>query len=54
MLTTKTREAMLNALRYHITMRFYGVSAYGNWYAAKTREELFLVGVWSPKPVNRN
>ena len=53
MLSTRTKEAMLNALRYHITMRFYGLSAFGNWYAAKTAQELISVGVFDPKPVNR-
>jgi hypothetical protein len=53
MLSTKTKEAMLNALRYHITMRFYGLSAFGNWYAAKTERELISIGVFDPKPVNR-
>lgn len=53
MLSTKTEEAMLNNLRYYPGLRWYGMSAFGNWFAAKTAEDLVKVGVFAPKKCNR-
>lgn len=54
MLTTKTEQAMKDALHRFITMRWYGRSFTGQWFAAKTREALFEAGVLHPKPVYRS